>query len=329
MIDRATVVGLLAMAGLLAWVVIAGAGPSTGATWQVSSLALVAGGALLATIVSSPRASLGSIARVVRNAFQVRTQRPEETIITLVALAEIARRDGLLALEKPVSGLKDDFLKRAMQMAIDGVEPQTIESVMRAEMESIDLRHVEGRGLLESMARFAPSFGMIGTLLGLVLMLGQMSNPSQIGPGMAVALLTTLYGLVLANVFCLPLARRLAHRSSDELLAKTIALRGVFAIQAGDNPRVVAQKLRAYLPAAGRDQEFSWSAVRKKVTPEKPAMPSGKPVVPSAPTAAVVPPSAPTGIGSKKPALTDAQAKQLAQQLEKTLKAQRRFVDAA
>ena len=150
-----------------------------------------------------------------------------------------------------------------MRMAIDGTDNATIEHVCRAEMESVDLRHTYGVRLLESMGRSAPVFGMIGTLIGLVIMLGRMNDPARIGPGMAVALLTTLYGLVLANVFCLPLSRKLAHRSSEELLSKTVALKGVLAIQAGDNPRIVEQKLRAYVPGSAFT---AGSAARSAVT---------------------------------------------------------------
>lgn len=253
MIDRPTVIGLAATVALLTWVMLAGAGYAVGVFWRFPSLALVVGGAILVTLPALPARRLGSIWALLRKALRARPEPLESSIVTLVALAEIARRKGLLALERPVSRLTDEFLKRAMRMAIDGHDPAMIESVVRTELEGIDLRHTMGKGLLESMGRSAPVFGMIGTLIGLVAMLGQMDNPARIGPGMAVALLTTLYGLIVANVFCLPLARKLAHRSSEELLHKTIVLRGVLAIQAGDHPRIVAHKLRAYLPADGSE----------------------------------------------------------------------------
>lgn len=263
MIDRATVFGLAATVGLLLWVLVAGAGWESDVFWRTPSLALVMGGAVLTTLIAFPGGRFRSVGQLLRNAFVVRTHSAAESVIMLVALAEIARRDGLLALEKPVAGLKDDFLKRAMRMAIDGMDATMIERICRAEMESVDLRHTYGVRMIESMGRSAPVFGMIGTLIGLVIMLGRMSDPSMIGPGMAVALLTTLYGLVLANVFCLPLARKLSHRSSEELLGKTITLTGVLAIQAGDNPRIVEQKLRAYVPGSAFVAE---SASRSTVT---------------------------------------------------------------
>lgn len=325
-IDRTTIFGLTALVGLLVWVVFTGAGSAAGVFWQTPSVAFVVGGAVIAAMVASPGMGPKRLAGVLRNAFVVRPVSPDETIIMLVALAEVARRDGLLALDKPVGRLHDEFTRRAMQMAIDGVDPEVIHLVCQSELESIDLRHAEGKAVLESMARYAPAFGMMGTLIGLVVMLGKMDDPSRIGPGMAVALLTTLYGLGMANLFCLPLARRLAHRSSQELLAKTVALRGVLGIQAGDNPRVLAQKLQAYLPGAGRGHDFSWAPLNRKaaeadrqeaVSPQETR--SSKKQV-SVPSGAAAPAA---------PALDDKTARSIAEQLQKMLKGQKRFVDAA
>ncbi|HOW73139.1 MAG TPA: MotA/TolQ/ExbB proton channel family protein [Phycisphaerae bacterium] len=248
MIDRATMVGLLATLALLGWVIVSGTNWDVWAFISPASIAMVVGGAVLTTLMSFPAAGFRSFVQVARNAFVVRTRLPEESVVLLAALAEIARRDGLLALERPVAGLNDEFLKQSMRMAIDGFDASTIESVCRAEMESSELRHHRGIRLIESTARSAPVFGMIGTVTGLIIMLGRMKDPASIGPGMAIALLTTLYGLVLANVLCWPLARKLAHRSEEESLVKMIVLKGVLAIQMGDNPRTVEQKLRAYLP---------------------------------------------------------------------------------
>lgn len=321
MVDRTTVFGLAALVGLLAWMVLTGAGSAAGAFWQTSAVAFVVGGAGIAAMVATPGVGPKRLASILRNAFTVRTSAPDETIITLVALAEVARRDGLLALDKPVAGLRDDFTRRAMEMAIDGVAPEVIEAVCRAELESIDLRHAEGKAVLESMARYAPAFGMMGTLVGLVVMLGKMEDPSRIGPGMAVALLTTLYGLAMANLFCLPVARRLAYRSSQELMAKTVALKGVLGVQAGDGPRVLAGKLRAYLPGAGRGQEFSWSTLTRKSSPAQPAAPSaGEP--------AERPMSLPAGAAApSQPPMDEATARKMADQLQRMIRGQKR--DAA
>ena len=328
MVDRGTILALVGLLALLVCVVVTGAGlAAAGAFWQTSAVAFVIGGAVLAGLVASPAVGLRRLAAVVRSAFVVTAVTPEETIITLVALAEIARRDGLLAMDKPASGLRDDFTRRAAEMAIDGVDRDVIQAVMQAELESIDMRHAEGKAALESMARFSPAFGMMGTVIGLVIMLGRMDDPARIGPGMAVALLTTLYGLGFANVFCLPLARRLAYRSSQELLAKTVALKGVLGIQVGDNPRVLAQKLRAYLPGAGKGQEFAWSTLARREARLKESMPSTAESMPAsrnfesaASSASAIP---------AKPALDEATAKALASKLEKLAGRGKRFVDAA
>lgn len=254
--DRGTIIGLAATIGLVIWVMLAGSREAMSVFWRLPSLALVIGGAILVTLAAVPLMRFRSFGRMLRKAFHEQRHSPAECIAILIALAELARRDGLLALERSVEGLKDSFLRRAMRMAIDGLDANMIESVLHAELESTDLRHVRGRDILRSMGHAAPVFGMIGTLIGLVIMLGRMDDPSTIGPGMAVALLTTLYGLLFANVICLPLARKLGHRSSEELLCKTIMLHGVLAIQRGDHPRLVEHKLRAYLPDGGEEYEF-------------------------------------------------------------------------
>ncbi|NLX13320.1 MAG: motility protein A [Phycisphaerales bacterium] len=263
--DRGTVIGLTATMGLLAWIMLAGSSEAMSVFWRLPSLALVIGGAILVTMAAVPLVRFRAFGSMLRKAFREQGPNPAECIAVLIALAELARREGLLSLERSVAGLKDGFLRRAMQMAIDGQDANMIESVLQTELESTDLRHVGGRDILRSMGNSAPVFGMIGTLIGLVIMLGRMDDPSTIGPGMAVALLTTLYGLLFANVVCLPLARKLGHRSSDELLCKTIMLKGVLAIQRGDHPRMVEQKLRAYLPDGGEDYEFIRTAPEPSV----------------------------------------------------------------
>ncbi|HPD32687.1 MAG TPA: MotA/TolQ/ExbB proton channel family protein [Phycisphaerae bacterium] len=252
MVDRATAVGLVLTIMLLAAVMVAGAGLSAHVFWQTSSLALVLGGAVLTTVMSYPPGQWRAIIGILRNAFYLRTRPIEETLVTLMALAEVARRQGLLALDRPVAGLPDDFLKRAVHMAVDGYEPEKIRTILEAELQSIDLRHRENWGMIESIGRSAPTFGMIGTLIGLVVMLGRMDDPGKIGPGMAVALMTTLYGLIISNVFCLPLARKLSQRNAEELLCKTMVMEGVLAIQAGEHPRMLAQRLQVLLPPERR-----------------------------------------------------------------------------
>ena len=142
-------------------------------------------------------------------------------------------------------------------MAVDGTDPELIEQILNSELDAISDRHDRGKGIFDTIGRYAPAYGMIGTLIGLVIMLQNMDDPSKIGPGMAVALLTTMYGSMLANMFALPLADKLGQRNDEELLRKTIVLKGVMSIQSGDNPRIVEQKLKTFLPPAlrGSDEE--------------------------------------------------------------------------
>jgi chemotaxis protein MotA len=171
-----------------------------------------------------------------------------ELIKDLVSYAEVARRDGILSLENVIADVKDPFIVSGIQMAVDGTDPDLIEQIMIGELETVAARHESGKAMFDNIGKYAPAFGMIGTLVGLVIMLQNMDDPDSIGPAMAVALLTTLYGSMLANLFALPIADKLAKRSEDELLVKSIVIKGVMSIQSGDNPRVVEQKLKSFLP---------------------------------------------------------------------------------
>ena len=170
-------------------------------------------------------------------------------------LAETARRDGLLALEGRLNEVDNPFIRLGIQMAVDGTHPEVIEDIMRTEMDSIATRHRDGKAIMDQIGRFAPAYGMIGTLMGLIMMLSDMSDPSGIGAGMAVALITTLYGAIVANVFFIPFAEKLGFINKQEMLSLEIIVRGIMAIQSGENPRVVEQKLNTFLPPKMRRAE--------------------------------------------------------------------------
>jgi chemotaxis protein MotA len=175
-----------------------------------------------------------------------------EIIRQLVSLAETARRDGLLKLDDRLHEIENPFIALGIQMLVDGTRPEVIEDILRTELDAVATRHREGKALLDTMGRYAPAFGMIGTLLGLIIMLGDMTDPTKIGAGMAVALLTTLYGAVAANAFLLPFADKLGFTSRKELLNMEIVIRGIMAIQSGENPRVIEQKLNTFVPPSDR-----------------------------------------------------------------------------
>lgn len=245
--DIASLVGFAIAYAMMAVSVVMGGGSFT-SFYDTASVLMVIGGSIGAVMICFPLGSLFKIPKVTLKAFMNKAPNIKELITTIVSLAETARRDGLLALEQRIEEVKNPFIKLGIQLSIDGTRPEVIEDVLRTDTDSMSLRHKEGKALLDQIGRFGPAFGMIGTLLGLVIMLGQMSDPSKIGAGMAVALLTTLYGAVLSNASFLPMAEKLAFYSKQEVIAREIIVRGIMAIQSGENPRIIEQKLNTFLP---------------------------------------------------------------------------------
>jgi chemotaxis protein MotA len=171
----------------------------------------------------------------------------KQIMTQLVEFATVARRDGILALENHLDEKTNKFVATGIRMAVDGTDPELIEKLMLSDIESLQGRHKNGKVFFDLLAKYSPAFGMIGTLIGLVAMLANLSDPSAIGPGMAVALLTTMYGAIIANAVCLPIADKLAFYSRMEVQARMMIVQGVMAIQSGDNPRIVEQKLNVFL----------------------------------------------------------------------------------
>ena len=249
--DIATIFGLVVGGALTVLSVVVG-GNALGGFIDIPSVVLVVFGGFCAVITSFPLAVLKSMPKVMLKAVFAKAQDPSGLIKKLVSYAEIARRDGILSLESMTSEMGDPFIVRAIGMAVDGTDPELIESILESEVDNETARHQQGKALLDAYAKYAPAFGMIGTLLGLVAMLQHMDDPSKIGPGMAVALLTTLYGALIANLVCLPMADKLALRAGEEAFIKQIIIRGVMSIQQGDNPRIVEQKLLTFVPPSSR-----------------------------------------------------------------------------
>ena len=251
--DIATIIG-----SFLGWLLIIGAifiGPVSMKSYlDVPSVLIVFGGAFGATLVGFPISRIKQLPSVAMKAITVKETSPKELIETIVGYAEVARRDGILSLESLTAEMDDQFIVRGIQMAVDGTDPELIEQIMEAELDNQMVRHATGKALFEALGRYAPAFGMIGTLIGLVAMLANMSDPAAIGKGMAAALLTTLYGACVANLMFLPVADKLAQRASDEVLIKTIIIQGVMSIQSGDNPRIVEQKLLTFIPPSSRSK---------------------------------------------------------------------------
>ena len=243
--DLASVVGLAAgLTFIFMAVVFSG---SVMLFVDVKSILVVVGGTVGATIMHYPLADSIGVIKVLQKAFLHKAETPMATIQTLVSFAETARREGILSLEQQAASLEDEFLKTGITLAVDGTEPEHIRDIMTTEISYIAERHKVGAGIFETMAMFGPAFGMIGTLIGLIGMLANMSDPSSIGGNMAIALITTLYGSFIANMLCLPIAGKLKARSAEEVLVKELCIEGIMSIQSGDNPRIVEDKLKAFI----------------------------------------------------------------------------------
>jgi chemotaxis protein MotA len=207
-------------------------------------------------LITYPLGQVFSVISVVRHAFLFKTHAPEQIINTLVNFSQKARREGILSLEQEASEVEDTFLQSGIELAVDGTEPELIREILSTDLDKIETRHKFGQGIFSTMGNYAPAFGMIGTLIGLVQMLRAMDDPSAIGPGMAVALLTTFYGCILANLIFIPIAGKLKSRSGEELLIKELMIEGILSIQSGDNPRIVEQRLKSFLAPAIRAFEI-------------------------------------------------------------------------
>lgn len=219
---------------------------------DIPSVALTIGGSIAGMFVAYPLSSLASVGSFIKKAFLVKRPSEVNMIKQIVSLAESARKEGLLALEGKLPNIEDDFLKRALQMVIDGTDQAVVESVMQIEMDNIDARHRGNAQIFDDFAALGPAFGMIGTLVGLVLMLANMADPSSIGPAMAIALITTFYGALVANLFFIPWAIKLKGYNAEEMHLKAIIKEGVIALQNGENPRLIESKLLAFLSPSDR-----------------------------------------------------------------------------
>ncbi len=248
--DIGTVIGLVVGLALIVTAIFLGG--SLTAFIDIPSVLIVIGGATAATLIRFTLPDVINSISVAMNAFFAKSQPPEEIIKELVTLSNIARKEGLLKLEK--QPINDPFLKKAIMYCVDGHEADFIQEVLEKEIDLTMERHGLGQGIFAAIGDAAPAFGMIGTLIGLVNMLGNMSDPASIGPAMAVALLTTLYGAILANLVALPISDKLKRRSQEEELNKKLVVEGVLGLQKGLNPRVLEELLKTFLPPKKRDE---------------------------------------------------------------------------
>lgn len=247
--DRATVGGMvLAVAAVLGSVLLDGG--NLMAMANLSSLVLIIGGTVGATVIGFGLKELQQLPRAVRVAFREPSADNRKLVAQLVELAEFARREGLLALDGRLDDLGDPFLLKGMRGVVDGLDPELVRSLLETEMEFLARRQKTFVAMLESAGGYAPTMGIIGTVMGLVHVLANLSNTATLGPSIATAFTATLYGIFTANVFWLPLAGKLRFRSQQEMERAEIMLEGVLSVQAGDNPRLLEEKLLSFLVQA-------------------------------------------------------------------------------
>jgi chemotaxis protein MotA len=231
-------------------------GVGVGAYIDVPSVLIVVGGSLGALMISYDLSHIKKIGKLIMVSIKPTRFEANEIIKIIVELAIKARRDGIVSLETDANNEENYFLRKGLMMAVDGNEPDVIKSLMEIEMEQISNRHKTNAGIFGTWSSFAGAFGLIGTLIGLVAMLVNMSDPSAIGPSMAVALLTTMYGAVIANMIAGPLESILNVRDAEEMVSMALISEGVTSIQAGDNPRSLEQKLLAFVSPDKRSSQF-------------------------------------------------------------------------
>ena len=252
--DPITLVGLvLGLGAIMLSMVMEGGNPSVLVT-HPAPIILVLGGSIGATMVGYTLKDMAGIAKVTLKAFLPGPPHDRGGAIDqMVQFADRARRDGLLALEEDAKNIDDDFLQKGVQMAIDGTDPETVREVLETEIATLRERHKTGAAFYTHLGGFAPTIGIIGTVLGLIHALENLDDPSSIGPLIGAAFLATLWGVMSANCIFLPIANKLKRVSAEEIAYKELVLEGILSIQAGANPRTVAEKLKSYLPPSERE----------------------------------------------------------------------------
>ncbi len=246
--DKATLIGLAGVALLLGYSALIGGGAAM--FFDLAAFLIVVVGSFFVVMTKFGMSQFLSAGKVAGRALTVKTLVLNDLIVELVGLAELARRGGFLALEE--RRVSNPFLKRGIELLVDGSEPDVVQLLLVREKQEASNRHSRAAQVLAAFGDVAPGMGMIGTLVGLVTMLGNMSDPKAIGPAMAIALLTTLYGAVMANCIFIPLADKLKLRAGEEAATKSLMIDGILAIQGGQNPRIVDTMLRSYLPETQR-----------------------------------------------------------------------------
>ena len=244
-LDLTTIIGMAA--GFVCILISIFLGGSLGGFYSPSSIFIVFGGVICATVASYPMKRLIGLVKALKKVIAKDKTDINDDVEMLINMANTARREGILALENNADEITDPFLKKGLMLIVDGSDPELIKGIMETELNFIKERHAENRAILDTMAAYSPAFGMIGTLIGLINMLGSLSDMATLGPSMATALITTFYGTMLANLVFNPLSKKLKAAGSQEYLRKELVLEGLLSIQDGENPRIIKEKLNAFM----------------------------------------------------------------------------------
>ncbi|WP_284139856.1 MULTISPECIES: flagellar motor protein MotP [unclassified Virgibacillus] len=245
--DLLTPIGITLGFVMIMLAIISKGGSNATSFFDISSIFIVIGGLIASLLINFKMEHIKMTNKVLKEAFRKHDQKLPELIRLFIRLSERARREGILALENELDEVEDPFIRKGILLTVDGIEPDVIHDIMSAEITAIEDRHYRGRLIIEKCGEYAPAWGMIGTLVGLVLMLNTLQDPSTLGPSMAVALLTTLYGTVLANLVFIPMASKLENKTEEEVFLKQVIIEGVIGVQSGQNPRILEEKLSAFL----------------------------------------------------------------------------------
>jgi len=244
---------LLALGGIVFVVIASGSNPA--GLWDISSFTLVVGGTIGITMLTCPAEDVLTAFRLVgKKTFAPADTKYQEIIALFVELAEQARREGLLSLEDRISRIENMFIQKGMQLLVDGTDPSLLRQMLEMDIDQLGKRHSRRYGVLETMGSYSPVMGMLGTVIGIVFTLANLTSPEEIGAQVSLAFITTLYGAFLANFIFLPIGGRLKHISNLEISERELALEGMLAVQAGENPQIVKQRLEAFLPMSERNR---------------------------------------------------------------------------
>lgn len=252
--DLASIIGLVVAFAMMLLGILTGDDGVAGIKyfWDFESVLITYGGAFFTTMAAYSMKDYIAGLKSFLLIFKTPAQNIPEMITKIIDLSNVARKEGLLSLEEVASELDDDFLKKGILLIVDGTDPELVRAIMETELVSTEERHKKKISFWQDLGSAGPAWGMIGTLIGLILMLQNMSDASAIGPAMSVALITTLYGSILANWICTPVANKLKAYNAQEIMLKEIMIEGLLSIQAGENPRVIEEKLKSFLAPAER-----------------------------------------------------------------------------